>query len=186
MNKLITEKIKDIELKFKTQTGVFSKNRIDAGTRLLIDNVEVKSKSLIADLGCGAGIIGICFAKLFPSSHIHLLDVNLRNVNLAKENIELNNLVNIECFLSDIFSAVESRTYNLILSNPPQHLGNLLLDQAAAEINKHLKENGVVYWVMQKHLKPYVERLFEKHFKNSKIIKRDKGYILIKGEKSNG
>lgn len=180
---IITEKLRGFELKFKTRAGVFSEKGLDAGTRLLIENMEVEDGTLIADLGSGTGILGFFAAKLNPYGHVHLLEDHLRSVELAKENAEINNFKNIEIFLSDLFSAVGDRTYNLILSNPPAHLGNEFLEEATRECFKHLKPKGTVLWVIPKYLKPVIERLFKKHFGNSTITATGAQHFVVKGVK---
>jgi 16S rRNA (guanine1207-N2)-methyltransferase len=135
---------------------------------------------VVADLGCGSGVIGITLAKLNPKAHAHLLDVNLRVVELAKENVELNGLENAEVYLSDLFSAVDNRTYHQIFSNPAQHLGNDFLEEVAKECFKHLKPDGSVFWVMQNHLRPVAERILQKHFGNFEILDRGRDHIIIK------
>lgn len=185
MDNVLTEKIKGVELSFKTRPGVFSKGGLDLGSKLLMENVNLPSdKRLIADLGCGSGIIGLFAAKLAPATHVHLLDVNLRFIELARENAELNNLSNVEVYLSDQFSAVESRTYQLILSNPAQHLGNQFLEETASECFKHLKIEGEVYWVIQKHMKSFIVRLFEKYFQNATIVVASGDYIVVSAQKN--
>lgn len=173
----------NFEIKFQTKPGVFSKAGIDSGTRLLIENMVIEDQTLIADLGCGSGVIGFVASKLNPKGHIHLLDVNLRFVELAKENVQLNGLRNVEVYLSDLFSAVPDRTYHQIFSNPPQHLGNDFLDEGASECFKHLKPNGQVVWVVQQRLQPVIERLFQKYFKNCKIVAHGKEHVVIKAQK---
>lgn len=179
MVKFINESLKGFDIKLKTKPGVFSKDGIDSGTKLLVENIEINDGEVIADLGCGSGIIGFVAAKLNPNGHVHLLDVNLRFTELAKVNAELNNLKNTEVFISDLFSAVGDRTYHHILSNPPQHLGNEFLDESVKECLKHLKENGEVIWVVQKHLKPVIERLFNKYFQNCEIIAQNKEHVVL-------
>ena len=184
MDSLIKLKIKSFEFRLKNKPGVFSKEGIDSGTKLLLNNILIKDGSIIADLGCGAGIIGYVVAKLNPHGHVHLLDDHLRSVILAKENAELNNLKNIEIFFSDLFSAVEDRTYHQILSNPPQQLGNDFLDETANECYNHLKENGELIWVVKKNLKSVIERLFNNYFKNCKIIAQTRMHVVLKATKT--
>ncbi len=179
MNDVMTENVKGVEIKFRTRAGVFSKVGLDAGTRLMMENVEVENGTLIADLGAGGGALGIFCAKLNWKGHVHLLEDHLRAVELAKENVALNDLRNAEVFLSDNFSAVGERTYHQILSNPAQHLGNDFLEEVAHECYKHLKPGGQLTWVIQKHVKPFVERLFEKYFKNVKIVAHGKEHVVI-------
>ncbi|MDO8498717.1 MAG: methyltransferase [bacterium] len=183
MDSLITEKLRGLEVKFYTRAGVFSKSGLDDGTRLLIDNLNIKDGTVVADLGSGAGILGIVLGKLNFHGHVHLFDDHLRSVELAKENVELNRLKNVDVYLSDLFSAVGDRTYHQIFSNPPQHLGNEFLDLVAFECLKHLKPGGETWWVMQKHLKPFTERLFQKHFGNCKIVAHGKEHAILKAEK---
>lgn len=184
MDKIIKANIRGFEIKFKTRPAVFSRQGLDAGTKLLAENMEVKDNTLIADLGCGSGVLGFVAAKLNPNGHVHLLDVNLRVIDLAKENTELNNFKKVEVFLSDLFSAVDKHTYQLILSNPSQHFGNEFLKEAVKECFKHLKLGGTVYWVVQKHIKPVVERLFENQFGNCTITARNNTYIVAKADRS--
>lgn len=183
MENIITENLRRFEIKFKTKAGVFSKQGLDSGTRLLIDNLEVKDETLIADLGSGIGVIGFIAAKLNPKGHVHLLDDHLRSVELAKENVELNNLRNVESYLSDLFSAVESRTYHQIFSNPPQQLGNEFLEELILESFNHLKPNGELWLVIKNNLKSVIIRMLEKTFSKYEIITQGREHIVIKSKK---
>ncbi len=185
MDNTITEDLKGFEIKFKTKPGVFSEKGLDLGTRLLIDNMEVKDGTLIADLGSGTGTVGLTAAKLNPYGHIHLLDDHLRSVTLAEENVELNGLKNVEVYLSDLFSAVEGRTYHQIYCNPPQDLGNEFLDEMVNECFQHIKQDGQVYFVVQKQINSVIERLFKKYFGNCTIVATGKIHVILKGEKKN-
>lgn len=180
MGDLITENLRGFKIRFKTKPGVFSKHGMDAGTKLLIDSMEIQDGSMVADLGCGIGIVGFVAAKLNPRGHVHLLDDHLRSVELAKENTEVNNLKNVEVYLSDLFSAVPERTYHIILSNPPQHLGNEFLIDLAKQCFNHLKPKGTVYWVVQKHLKPLIIKIFNEDFGSAEVVVRGKDYVVLK------
>lgn len=184
MDNTFKVKLRGFEFEFKTKPGVFSRGGLDWGSQLLIEKMEVEDGTMMADLGCGSGVIGFAAAKLNPKGHVHLLDVNLRVVELAKENTSLNDFKNVEVFLSDLFSSVSDRTYHTILSNPSQHLGNEFLEEAAKECFKHLKEGGKVYWVVQKHVRPPVERLFKKCFRNCTIVAHGKEHVVLKGVKN--
>lgn len=183
MEEVIEETIRGYRIKFKTKSAVFSRQGLDSGTKLLADHMEVSDETVVADLGCGTGMLGFVAAKLNPNGHVHLLDVNLRAVELAKENVQLNKFKNVEVFLSDLFSATKDRSYHLILSNPAQHSGNEFLDECAKECFDHLKEKGVVYWVVLKHVKPVIERLFDKYFRNCTIVARTNAYVVLKAAK---
>lgn len=184
MSDLKTDNLKGFEIKFKTRPGVFSKDGVDLGTKLLVEKMEVQDGTMVADLGCGTGILGLVAGKLNPRGHVHMLDVNLKVVKLAQENIELNHLTNVEVFLSDLFSEVQKRTYQQIFSNPPQHLGGEFLEELVAESFKHLKPNGELWLVMQKNLKSTILPIMERNFADFEIILNGKDYLIVKGVKN--
>ena len=183
MNDFITENLRGFEIKLKLKPGVFSPRSVDSGSKLFIDHLKVADGTVIADVGCGSGVIGIVAAKLNPSGHVQLLDDHLRSTELARENVELNRLKNAEVYLSDVFSAVGERTYHQIISNPPQHLSNDFLDFLAGEFNKHLKPGGEIWWVVQKHLKPFIKRLFDNHFGNCTIVAHGQEHVVLKAKR---
>ncbi|MBC7131151.1 methyltransferase, partial [Candidatus Bathyarchaeota archaeon] len=76
--------------KFITASGVFSKKRVDLGTKLLIESMVLPEEGLVLDVGCGYGAIGIAAAAFNPKLHVVMVDVNERAVKLAKMNVKLN------------------------------------------------------------------------------------------------
>ena len=66
--------------KFVTASGVFSRTRIDPGTRLLIEFMILPEKGNVLDLGCGYGPVGIAAASFNPNLRVVMTDVNERAV----------------------------------------------------------------------------------------------------------
>lgn len=65
-----------IDLKFTTDSGVFSKNRVDYGSGVLIKtmkNVAFPANGIL-DLGCGYGPIGLFAAKFWPDQMVEMVD----------------------------------------------------------------------------------------------------------------
>lgn len=180
---IITEDLKGFKIKFETKAGVFSEKGLDDGTRLLIDNLEVSDNTLVADLGSGTGIIGIICAKLNPNGHVHLLDDHLRSVELAKKNVELNNLKNTEVYSSDLYSAVLDRTYHQIFTNPAQSLGNEFLEELINDSFNHLKPSGVLWLVVKNNVRSFIERIFKNIFPEHEIVVQGKEHTIIKAYK---
>ena len=77
---LIRCRLRDIEFEFITASGVFSRRRIDPGTRLLIESMELPERGRALDVGCGYGPIGIAAAKFRPKLEGWMVDVNERAV----------------------------------------------------------------------------------------------------------
>lgn len=74
------------DFKFVTDNGVFSKNTIDFGSRVLIEaagGLELGDK--ILDVGCGYGPIGLSLAKKNPDAMVEMVDVNELALELAKK-----------------------------------------------------------------------------------------------------
>ena len=109
---------------FKSDAGVFSKGRIDTGTKILIEAVplDLKPHNLL-DLGCGYGPIGLTLAKLLPDSVVYMSDINERAVELARENATQNGIRNVVIQAGSGFSAFPGRRFELILTNPPVRAG---------------------------------------------------------------
>ena len=110
------------KFEFYTDNGVFSKDGLDFGSRLLLDFIpleEVGGKVL--DLGCGYGIIGIIINKI-TGAIVHMVDVNLRALHLADMNIELNKCENIYAYESNCYESIDEK-FNSIITNPPIRAG---------------------------------------------------------------
>ncbi len=93
---LVRTNLRGKHFEFLTSSSVFSKTKIDSGTRLLIESMVLPKKGNVLDIGCGYGAVGIAAAKFNPNLHVVMTDVNLRAVRLAKQNVELNKIVNAE------------------------------------------------------------------------------------------
>jgi len=73
----------------------------------------------VLDLGCGSGVIGISLALAWPSSHVTLADVSLEALALTKENLTALSATNATTLHSDLFSALDGQTFDLIVANLP-------------------------------------------------------------------
>lgn len=183
--KVFEYKILNNILRFITDHGVFSKGSIDYGSKLLIENCNLRPQDKrVLDVGCGYGPIGISLAKEFSNIHFDLVDVNLRALDLAKRNSLLNNLQNITVFESNIYEMINTK-YDCILSNPPIRAGKKVVYRIFDEAPNYLNNGGVIYIVMQKKYgaKSAIERLKE-IFGNCEVICRDKGYLVFKSIKN--
>lgn len=179
--KTLTITLKNHDLTFTTDSGVFSKDRIDFGTRLLIETFSSdKAQGDLLDLGCGYGPIGITLAKDYPNRHITLSDVNERAVMLAKKNASQNKVSNVEVLQSDGFSNLTNKKFAAIITNPPIRAGKKLIYALFAKSIEHLQENGSLWIVIQKKQgAPSAIKYLKSIYSKVEVKARKKGYFII-------
>lgn len=168
---------------FTSSTGVFSKHRIDFGTKLLIESfIEPEVEGDLLDLGCGYGPIGIVLANQFER-HVWMVDVNERAVMLAEQNAQLNN-VKVTVRESDGFTNVGDRKFAAIITNPPIRAGKKIIYQMFEQSVHHLVENGELWVVVQKKQgAPSMMQFLDSIFQQVDVITRKKGYYIIRATK---
>ncbi len=185
---IIDYQINNIDLKFTTDAGVFSKMRVDYGSGVLIKQMaEVDfPSSNILDVGAGYGPIGLFAAKFWPEQTVDLVDVNERGLNLVAQNAEVNGITNVNIYKSDVYDEVPSeRKFGLIVTNPPIRAGKKVVSSILAGAKDHLVEDGVLLVVIQKKQgEPSARKLLKETFGNCTILIRDKGYYVIQAVNS--
>ncbi|NMB34376.1 MAG: class I SAM-dependent methyltransferase [Clostridium sp.] len=169
-----------VSLTFNTDSCVFSKRKVDFGSNLLINSIPPLSSCKILDMGCGYGAIGISISKLNPSCSITMVDINSRAVELAKKNIDINQIVNASASQSDGFSDVKG-SFDLIVSNPPIRIGKKIMYRIFEDSINFLAPGGTLYLVIQKKqgAKSAVAKL-ESIFQNCEVVNKSGGYWIIK------
>lgn len=180
----INFRFREHELTFVSDIGVFSKERVDYGSRALLDAMDLNEnqKSLL-DVGCGYGTLGVSLAKVYPWLNVEMVDVNERAVLLSNKSIKLNNIENAKAYLSSIYENVNG-TYDVIISNPPIRAGKKVVHEILEKAYDHLNENGELIVVIQKKQgAPSAKNKMEEVFGNCEIINRDKGYFILKSKK---
>lgn len=174
---------------FKTDSGVFSKNRVDFGTSLLIKSFEMPDDAYVLDLGCGYGPIGVVISSNLKKGKVVLTDVNERAIQLARENIKLNqNFIgkDVEVIVKQSFSFnnLGNELFDYILLNPPIRTGKAVIYQMFEEAIDYLKDNGELWIVIQK--KQGAESAINKLsslYKEVIEVDKDKGYVIVKSVK---
>ena len=161
-----------------SDTGVFSKDRFDYGTRVLLNSVDVnKLFGNVLDLGCGLGVVGIILGTFNKGINIDMVDINERAIDLAKNNLVLNN-VKANVFVSDIYSNIDNK-YDFIITNPPIRAGKNVIRGFLLGSYDYLKDDGILYFVMRKDhgVKSMIKELSVKF--NTSIVNKDKGFYVV-------
>jgi 16S rRNA (guanine1207-N2)-methyltransferase len=178
--------LKNNQFRFKTDNGVFSKREVDFGSRLLIESFEMpKTEGLLLDVGCGYGPIGLSLAKYYQDRMIHMVDVNGRAIELAKENAELNRIQNVKVYESDCLLNVKEKTFAAILTNPPIRAGKKTVHDIFEQSFEHLTSQGELWVVIQKKQgAPSAIEKLNNLFNHVETIDKSKGYFVIRAQKS--
>ena len=161
-----------------SDNGVFSKDRFDYGTRVLLNSVDVdKLFGNVLDLGCGLGVVGIILGTFNKGINIDMVDINERAIDLAKNNLVLNN-VKANVFVSDIYSNIDNK-YDFIITNPPIRAGKNVIRGFLLGSYDYLKDDGILYFVMRKDqgVKSMIKELSVKF--NTSIVNKDKGFYVV-------
>lgn len=171
---------------FQSDRGVFSKNEVDFGSRLLIETfTKPDQKGDLLDVGCGYGPIGISLAKEFKDLTVDMIDVNERAVELAKVNAEANGVKNVRIIASNLFENVDpSKKYAAVLTNPPIRAGKKVVHEIFEKSFESLLPGGELWIVIQKKQgAPSAIAKLGEMFKEVVTVKKDKGYFIIRAEK---
>jgi len=164
---------------FYTDNGVFSKEKLDFGTRTLIESLPIERLTGdILDVGCGYGVIDIILGKITQAS-FEGIDVNKRALHLAEMNKKLNNINNASFYYSNIYENVDKK-YDFIITNPPIRAGKEVVYGIVMNARNYLKDNGVLYIVIRKEqgAKSMLRDLEE--YYNTEVINKNKGFFVIK------
>ena len=168
-------------LTFLTDAGVFSKKMIDYGSRVLLSVLDFETGEQVLDVGCGYGPLGLTLAKA-QGVTATMVDINQRALDLAQKNAERNQ-VSADIFQSNVYEKV-SGIFDHIISNPPIRAGKQVVHEVISGSYEHLTEGGDLTLVIQKKQgAPSAKSKMETVFGNCEIVKKDKGYYILRSEK---
>jgi 16S rRNA (guanine1207-N2)-methyltransferase len=135
-------------------SGVFSAERLDPGTAVLLRKAELPTTATtgaLLDLGCGYGPIACVLASEAPAATVYAIDVNARARELAGANAAA-------LALSDRLHVLapddvpDDVTFAQIWSNPPTHAGKAQLHALLQRWLPRLSPDGVAWLVINRHL----------------------------------
>jgi 16S rRNA (guanine1207-N2)-methyltransferase len=144
-------RLPDQRLGLTTDRGVFSRARIDPGTRILLREAPAPpAVGEILDLGAGYGPIAITLALRFPRARVWGVDVNQRALDLLRKNAQ-------ECGATNVVAAFpeevpNQRRFAAIYSNPPIKIGKEALRDLLLRWLGRLLPGAHAYLVVKKNL----------------------------------
>ena len=186
--RLIEYHYRNNNLKLTTDSGVFSKDKVDFGSDILVhtflnEHPPGPSKS-VADVGCGYGPIGLMIAKVCPHHQLFMFDINQRALALAEKNAALNHLNNVKVLESDGLSQADHLSFDYILTNPPIRAGKATVHRIFEEAYEKLNIDGELYVVIQKKQgMPSAKKKMNELFNNVEVLNKEKGYYILRSLK---
>lgn len=173
-----SERLGGKEYHFLSTWGLFSPRSLDEGSRLLVEQMPVETDDDCLDLGCGYGPIGIVMASRAPRGQTLLVDKDFVAVEYAQRNIRENRLGNCEALLSNGFSRIGERRFDLIASNIPAKVGKELLLILLHDAYAQLRPGGRLYVVTITGLRRFMQRYLAEVFGNYDKVKQGRQYTV--------
>ncbi|AKG75084.1 class I SAM-dependent methyltransferase [Salinicoccus halodurans] len=173
---------------FITDRGVFSRERIDFGSKVLIDAVIADfhgaGNSLFIDMGAGYGPIGIVVGDALGMQPI-MVEVNEDAIEICRQNAEKNDVDANVLNRSEYDADKSTSNADLYITNPPFRAGKPVILSIIEDAADRLSAGGVFYMVVQKKQgMPSYKKAIEASFGNAESITNEKGYHVLKGVKN--
>ena len=181
---IIHTHLRGIHFEFLTASGVFSKKRVDLGTRLLIESMVLPQEGYVLDIGCGYGAVGIAVATFNPNLRVIMVDVNERAVRLARQNAEKNYVSNVEVRRGYLYEPVKDLVFSCVLSNPPVSAGMETVKAIISEAPEHMASKALFQMVVKSKIGgKRLLMVFEEAFGNVEVLARKSGYRVLMSKK---
>jgi 16S rRNA (guanine1207-N2)-methyltransferase len=172
-----------VDGRFRTAPGMFSHDRIDAGSRLLAENLSSDLSGAVADFCAGWGYLSAEILERLPAvGKLDLYEADFASLEAAKSNLaETRPAVEKRFFWHDLLGEPVTERYDAIVMNPPFHkarsadplIGQGVIKAAAAA----LRRGGRLLMVANRQL-PY-EATLDAQFGGHREIARDGGFKIL-------
>jgi 16S rRNA G1207 methylase RsmC len=169
-----------------TGNGIFSPERVDAGTEVLLSHVPAPPPGGdLLDLGSGWGPIAISMAIHSPRATVWAVDVNERALELVRANAAALGLTNVNAVRPDDVPADVS--FTTIWSNPPIRVGKNELHGLLERWLPRLQAGSDAWLVVQRNLGSdslhrWLQSTFPEEFAFSRAA-TNKGYRVLRGRR---
>jgi 16S rRNA (guanine1207-N2)-methyltransferase len=158
----------DLGLTVCAHGAAFAGSKVDAGTRALLaalDRMAPEARSAL-DLGCGTGALAVALARARPGLAVLATDQSAAAVASAAATVAANGVTDrVEVRRDDAAATVPDGSVDLVVCNPPFHLGAAVVTAAAdrlfAAAARVLRPGGELWCVFNSSLphRPALGRL---------------------------
>ncbi|MCG8426357.1 MAG: methyltransferase [Chromatiales bacterium] len=174
-------------LQICSHANVFSRERLDIGSRLLIEHIPTDpAYQDIADLGCGSGVLGAVAGLRNPQARLYFVDESYMAVASAEETARASSLTNEMVFRAgDGLRDFARQSLDLVLCNPPFHqqhvVGDFIAWRMFQQARSCLRRGGELIIVGNRHLNYHIK--LKRLFGDAKVIASDRKFVIIRAAK---
>lgn len=185
--KQVVAEVRGLTLRLWTDRGVFSYGELDRGTKFLARAMRLPERGEVLDWGAGYGVLGIVAALLCPECQVTLVEVNERAAALARQNVELAGLTNATVVTGEAPEVLGDREFDVIVSNPPLHVGKAAVETVIREARRRLRPGGSLWLVVptKKGARGFLS-LMEELFEEAATIDVSGGFRVLRGSRGVG
>jgi len=182
-------KLEHSDLTLINHANVFSREKLDLGTRFLLQNLpQTSGPGEIIDLGCGNGVIGLLAAQQNPEVLVHFVDESYMAIASARENYaQLKRDTALAQFhVSDGLHGFAEQSCDLILCNPPFHhqqvVGDIIALSMFEQAARVLRPGAELWVVANRHL-DYHKKL-TRWFSAVELVASNPKFVILKTSNS--
>jgi 23S rRNA (guanine1835-N2)-methyltransferase len=176
--------LEDFGWNLANRANVFSRDHLDLGTRLLLKHLPTSDQPLrIADLGCGNGVLALALARKCPTASILGVDESHQAVASARTNIARTDLAERDIIFSvaDGLAECETGSLDLVICNPPFHIGRATGDLIAwrmfEQAKRSLQKGGELRIVGNRHLGYHLK--LKRLFGTCEVLGSDRKFVVL-------
>nr|WP_232028652.1 methyltransferase [Streptomyces lincolnensis] len=166
--------------------GVFCADRLDVGTRFLLQHLPETKGARVVDLGCGNGVVGTAVALADPEAEVLFVDESFPAVASAEATYRANGVPgHAEFRVGDGLAGVPAGSVDLVLNNPPFHSHQATTDATAwrmfTDAKRALRPGGELWVIGNRHLGYHLK--LKRLFGNSRLMASDPKFVVLKAVK---
>jgi 16S rRNA G1207 methylase RsmC len=162
-------------------SNLFSREKLDIGTRFLLEHIPKGDFETILDLGCANGIVGIMAKKMNPQAKLIFSDESQMAIQSARINYQQYYSDEAEYHWTNCYENQAKNSLDLVLCNPPFHQSNTIGDfiawQMFQDARDALKTGAVLRVIGNSHLGYQIK--LKKLFGNSKMVATNSKFMIV-------
>lgn len=178
-------KLDGFDIAFSNNSNLFSRDKLDIGSRFFLSHLPKGNFKTILDLGCANGVIGIKAKMLHPDAKITFSDESAMAIESAQTNYQHHFKDEAHYIWTNCFEGQAKGTMDLVLCNPPFHqgttVGDFIAQQMFLDAFDALKVGGFLRVIGNTHL-GYQVRL-KKLFGAATIVATNQKFLICEAQK---